>query len=539
MAIFASCEVLDTKVDTLHTQEDLDTNYGNIITLGYSPYSYIDNGFSRFDWNIPAARTDEAEYTASSSNVQSFNDGSWSAYNNPDDVYSRMYLGIRAANHFLEYTVNYREQLANNRDTLSDYAREYNRDVEDVEYLRAEAHVLRAYYYFELIKRYGGVPLVKTKLGIDDNADFPRESYDNIVQYAVEEIDYALDSLQANWKVKDIGRDGRFSKGSALALKARILLYAASPLNNASNDIEKWKRAAQAAHDVISLGQYSLSNNYRSLFLETASLTDNEIILSYRSGAINDWEKANYPIGTPGGNSGVTPSHNLVSAYEYKGTPDPNNPYMNRDPRLLLTVVTNNSSWNGRTIQTYLGGQDSYTNANTSRTGYYLKKFLIENLTLNRDETRIHNWVMFRYAEVLLNYAEAMNEAYGPDNDNGYGLSARRAVNMIRGRNGIAMPDVVAGNKDEMRDRIKHERRIELALEDHRYWDLIRWKDAETVLNLPIKGIRATHLSDNQFSYEEFTVEPRKFEAPKMYLYPIPQTEISKSNGILKQNPGW
>jgi hypothetical protein len=359
-----------------------------------------------------------------------------------------------------------------------------------------------------------------------------------VVEYAVDEINAILDDLQLDWKQFDSERDGRFTKGAALALKARILLYAASPLHNESNNLSKWERAAAAAHEVIQLGQYTLATDYYDLFIEDNSAINNEIIMSCRTGATNDMEKANYPIGTPGGNSGITPSHNLVSAYEYTGTPDPDNPYANRDPRLSYSIVTNSSGWNGRTMQIYTNGQDDPENPNASRTGYYLKKFLMSDLYLTQNETRNHNWVMFRYAEVLLNYAEAMNEAYGPDNDNGYGLSARSAITMIRTRQGVGMPPVVASTQEEMRQKIKHERRIELAFEDHRYWDLRRWKEGG-ILKQPLKGIRATPVANDKFTYTEFIVENRVFEAPKMYFYPIPQDEINKSEGILTQNPDW
>jgi hypothetical protein len=534
----ASCDPLDTKIDTLITQSDLESDYNKIRDLGYSPYTYIRNGFYIIDNNITAAMSDEAEYTAPSSNVQLFNEGSWNKYNNPDNIYSYMYQGIRAANFFLEYSTDYKNQLAHNRDTLYDRGYQYNLDVKDVAWLRAEAHVLRAYFYFELMKRYGSVPIVTEVLSLDDDADLPRNNFDDVVGYAVSEIDAVLDDLQVNWKTEDSERDGRFTKGAALALKTRILLYAASPLYNESNSLSKWERAAAAAHEVILLNQYTLATDYRNLFIEDNSAINDEIIMSCRTGATNDMERANYPIGTPGGNSGITPSHNLVSAYEYTGTPDPEDPYANRDPRLSYSIVTNNSYWNGRTMQIYTNGQDDPGNSNTSRTGYYLKKFLMDNLYLTQNETRIHNWVMFRYAEVLLNYAEAMNEAYGPDNDNGYGLSARGAINAVRARQGVGMPAVVASTKEEMRGKIKHERRIELAFEDHRYGDLRRWKEGD-VLSQPLRGIRATPVANDKFTYTEFTVENRVFESPKMYFYPIPQDEINKSNGILTQNPEW
>jgi len=539
MISVSSCNYLDTKIDTQITPEILNADYSKLANLGYAPYTYIRNGFYLMDNNIPAAMSDEAEQTASTSNVQLFNDGSWNAYNNPDNPYSYYYQGIRAANFFLENSANYKSQLAQNRDTLSDGGNQYHLDVADIGWMRGEAHILRAFFYYDLIKRYGGVPLVTKTLSLTDNLDLPRADYNTIVDFIVSEIDNYKDSLQVNWTAYAAGKDGRFTKGAALALKSRVLLYAASPLHNPNNDLSKWAAAAKAAHDVIALNKYSLSSNYQQLFLLSNSATDLEIIWSIRTGATNSMEKANYPIGTPGGNSGITPSQNLVSEYEYTATPNPANPYANRDPRLGYSIVTNNSTWNGRTIEIYPGGTDSRDNANTSRTGYYLKKFLDDNLYLIQNQTVIHNWVMFRYAEILLNYAEAMNEAYGPDQDNGYGLTARTAVNMVRNRTGVKMPAVVAANQSEMRDKIKHERMIELAFEDHRYWDLLRWKDAEVALNQPLIGIKADMNGTANFTYTAFNVENRVFVAPKMYYYPIPQTEINKSNGVLIQNQGW
>ncbi len=539
-ALFLSsgCDLLDTKIDTQIVEDNLKTNYQYLFKIGYAPYMNIENGFYRIDNNIDASMSDEAEQTASSSQVQIFNNGSWNAYNNPDDVYIRCYEGIRAAYFFLDYSQNYEEQLASNRDTVSDGAYQYGRDVADIAFLRAESEVLIAYYYFELLKRYGSVPYVDRLLSLTDESNLPRTDYHEIVDKIVAKIDGASERLQVNWKTYDSQRDGRFTKGAALALKSRILLYAASKRDNPRNDIEKWKRAAKAAHDVIKLGQYSLSNDYRILFLEGNSVSNAEVIMAIRDGASNKLEKANYPIATPGGNTGVTPSHNLVSAYEYTAAPDPSNPYANRDPRLSYSIVTHKSPWNGRIINIEKDGSDSWTKANSSKTGYYLKKFLIENLYLLQDERKIHNWVFLRYAEVLLNYAEAMNEAYGPDEDNGYGLTARAAINMIRQRPGVNMPPVEASSQLEMQQRIKHERRIELAFEGHRFFDLIRWKDAESFLNQPLRGMRVLKQED-ETKYTEFTVENRNFIAPKMYYYPIPQTEISKSKGVLQQNEGW
>jgi hypothetical protein len=168
-----------------------------------------------------------------------------------------------------------------------------------------------------------------------------------------------------------------------------------------------------------------------------------------------------------------------------------------------------------------------------------LKKFLTDNLNLTQDQKSVHSWIIFRYAEILLNYAEAMNEAYGPVADpQGYGMTALDAINQVRQRPGVEMPEIEEGiSQTELRNKIKNERRMELAYEEHRYWDLLRWKDASDILNQPLRGVEIIKNGSN-FTYEYVEVEPRHFDE-KMYLYPIPQEEVLKSDGNLTQNPGW
>ena len=536
---------LDTKVDTSQTQQTLNSNYSTLFSLGAAPYNYLRNEFSMIDNNIFAPVSDDAAQTYSTSSVVSFNNGSWNASNNPDNNFGNYYSGIRAANYFLEQSMNYKSFLALNRDTISTPGKiNYANDIQNIAWYRAEAHILRDWYYSELIKRYGGVPLITKTLSPSDNANLPVTNYDSIVNFIANDVDAFKDSLQANWKTSSFTNyDGRMTKGVALALKARVLLFAASPLHNTSGDVTKWQRAASALNDVLTFGsgsgQYALDGNYSTYFLQNNALTSAETIWAIRYAADNNMETKNYPIGTAGGASGVTPSQNLVNEYEYKGTPDPNNPYNNRDPRLGFNIVTNNSTWNSRTIDESSTGTDNMQNTNASRTGYYLKKFLNDNLNLTQGATVVHNWVMFRYAEVLLEYAEAMNEAYGPDNNNGYKLTARAALNQVRNRAGVGMPAVTVTDPAAFRTAVKHERRVELAFENYRYWDLLRWKDAATVLNQPLQGVAVSKDASGNFQYKVFNVENRVFDATKMYYYPFPQAEISKSGGVLKQNTGW
>lgn len=533
----ACSDFLDTSLDRNQTGETIATNRGTIWNFGYAFYSPIGYGFTTIDNNIFATASDEAQQTSASSNVIYFNKGMLNESVNPlFYLYQNYYEGIRAANFFLDYVADGKGEalLAENRNLITD-ATNYKRDLESLKWFKAEAHVARAYYYAELIKMFGGVPIVESHT--DDGQMIARSSYEEVVEYIVKEIDDHKADLALNWN--DFSeREGRFTLGAALAIKARVLLYAASPLHNESNDVKKWERAAAAVNELVSSTDlsYSLAPDYGSYFIGGNPLSSSETIYAVRSWQANTMEANNYPITTQGGKSGATPSHNLVAAYEYVGTPDPTDPYANRDPRLAASIVTNGSTWNGRTIDQSAGGSDDMAKANTSKTGYYLKKFLTDGLNLTQGATAQHNWVAYRWAEVLLNYAEAVNEAYGPDVvQAGFAMSAREALQQVRNRASADLPAVTASDKDSFRKAVKHERRVELAFEDHRYWDLLRWKDAMEVLNNPILGVKVAK-NGNTFSYEVAEVATRTFYERNYYL-PFLRSEIENSNNTLEQNP--
>ena len=361
LSIFSACDdFLDTKGDIYLTPEMLETQYEQMFSLGYKAYTNVVNGFTMIDNNLFAAVSDEAQNVTPVSETQRFNEGSWSAYYNPDDYYSKAYEGIHDVNYYLENSVNYVKILALNRDTMNATGlTQYQTDVKNCNWLRNEAKALRAYYYFELMKRYGGVPLITRTYGLNEDANLPRESVDNIVKAIVKDIDEVKDELVVNWKsVGFSDMEGRITKGAALSIKARTLLYAASPLFNPDNNLEKWAAAAQACYDIIDMNEYKLHTSYASLFTTKITNTSKETIWAIRMGQTNAFERANYPIGTPGGATGICPSQNLVSAYEYKTDSDPDNPYEGLDPRFGFSIVYNNSQWNGRTIEIWAGGQD-------------------------------------------------------------------------------------------------------------------------------------------------------------------------------------
>lgn len=539
--LLAGCNALETKEDLFLTDEMLATRRYHMLDMGYKAYSNLPYGFSAIDGNLFAAVSDEAQYVSSLSATQRFNEGSWNAFYNPNDLYTKYYNGIYDVHFYLENSEDFKYRLGLNRDTINSSGRDtYYEDIKDVTYLRAEVHILKAYYYFELAKRYGGVPIIDRTYENEKEANIPKSSFDEVISKIVSEIDENKDKLVDDWsKAGMVAKSGRLTKAAALAIKSRALLYAASPQFNPTNSQAKWAAAANAAYEVINMGIFSLNDSYRNLFITDATNTSNETIWAIRLGQTNELERKNYPIGTPGGGTGIAPSHNLVAAYEHKGAIT-SDLYANLDPRFYATVVKNGDSWNGRTMSIYSGGTDDPDNQNSSPTGYYLKKFLNENLNLTNDAKQIRSWIVFRYAEILLNYAEAMNEAYGPDVNNNFSMTAREAVNAVRGRADVGMfpVEVVTGDKTAMRAAIKHERRIEFAFEDHRYWDLRRWDDAKIILNQSVTGVKVTD-NGGVFTNIIFVVAPRVFDAPRMNLFPFPQSEIVKTKGVLEQNIGY
>lgn len=540
MLSMSSCEdFLDTSLDTNQTNETLATSRGTIWAFANAFYAPIHYGYSAIDGNIFASASDEAQQTSASSNVIYFNKGMVNANVNPLSYhYTNCYEGIRAANYFLDYVADGKGKalLELNRNLITD-AVNYERDLQSLDWYIAEAHIARAYYYAELIKMYGGMPIIEQTMQQNGGEMVSRASYDECVEYIVNEIDTWKDKLAKDWS-NFADREGRFTLGAALAIKSRVLLYAASPLHNPTDDNAKWVRAAQAANEFLTCGDinYSLDSSYENYFKGETSLTSPETIYLVRRAASNGLEQANYPIATPGGKSGVCPTQNLVSQYEYVGEPDASNPYTNRDPRLAASVVTNGSQWNGRIIAEAPGETDDMAHANASPTGYYLKKFLTDELNLIQGQTAQHNWVAFRYAEILLNYAEAMNEAFGPKSvPDGYVMSAQEALQMVRDRASVSLPAVNVSSIETFRNAVKHERQIELAFEDHRYWDLLRWKDAMNVLNQPVKGVKVSKSGD-RYTYSVVDVASRVFYERNYYL-PLLRSEIENSNGTLQQNP--
>lgn len=444
---------------------------------------------------------------------------------------------------------------------------------------KAEARFLRAWYYFILLKTYGGIPLVgDTVYNATDVIDPARNSYDECVNYIVAECDAAATELP---NAQSQLYYGRITKGACLALKSRLLLYAASPLFNGGGpsgelltddadlknivgypqyDKERWRKALDVGKALISSGLYSLVVNnspapgagFNKVFLQRVNT---EYVLPFMQANNSNLEFLWAPS-TRGGMTPNTayPTQEFVDAFTMKnGLPitdpvsgyDPAHPYDNRDPRFAYSVTHNESPMvtqlsNGvlSPVYTYFGYEpDGLGTGNGTRTGYYVQK-MTDRYVIHNDIFTItqRSLPLMRYAETLLNYAEAENEYNGPTQEVYDQLIA------IRYRAGIEPgSDGLYGLKpamslEEMRKAIYDERRIELAYEEHRFWDVRRWKIAEQTDSGPVNGMKIVRQS-GAYTYEPFVLEERVFRK-SMYLWPIPMVELAKSQALL-QNPGW
>lgn len=407
--------------------------------------------------------------------------------------------------------------------------------------LKGEAYFLRAFVYHDLLRWYGmkstgseptGVPIIDKPLSPNDDLQIPRSTYDQSVDFIISDLHNAELLLPSKSEIEA----GRATKGAAYALESRVLLYA-----------ERWQEAATAAKKVMDLGEYTLFPDYRTLFL---TKNNEEIIFAKKfqdPDKVHMWTNAgfdvvNSPRSFKGANDagwgGNVPTQNFVDSYEMTDgrsqstSPlhDATKPFDNLDPRFYATVVYNGSTFRGHVMEMYPGGADVTNQPEDSRTGYNIRKFHEEKYPIYT-KTCDQDWTFIRYAEVLLNYAEAQNEAIGPD------ASVYAAVNAVRQRPSTNMPPLSGGlSKTQMRDRIRNERRIELAFEEHRFFDIRRWRIAETLLNGPLYGTKYAK-TGNTITYTRYAFENRSFPF-KMYVFPIPQSEIDK-NPALKQIAGW
>ncbi|WP_169304350.1 RagB/SusD family nutrient uptake outer membrane protein [Pedobacter frigoris] len=436
-------------------------------------------------------------------------------------------------------------------------------------YMIAQARFLRAWYYFLLVRTYGGMPLIGDKVfDIADEIDIPRNTFEECVNYITSELDAAAQDLPP--VETQLAEDyGKATKGAALAVKARMLLYAASPLFNGGStstdpvlkaltsyptyDKERWNKALQAMEAVKNLGIYQLyvDNTTRKGYgyYRTFQIRYNmEYILAKMEGrntTLESWLR----VPSLGDGYRAVPTERMVRSYFMKnGLPiddpnslyDPANPYSNRDPRFYNSIIYNGADWfntsNAKVkIWTHVGATtaDAMPASGGVATGYFIRKMLNEDGTGQTERC----WPLLRYAEILLGYAEAKNEYSGPVSD------VYDALKQIRVRAGIdAGVDDSYGLKpnmttEEMRKVIQDEYKIELAFEEHRMWDVRRWKTAEVELNYPAEATYITKNANGTFNYSTVIRYNYLFNK-RFYLFPITSLEIGRSPALV-QNPGW
>lgn len=556
----ASCNYLDfDETNGLKTKEDMYKYFGTTENMLTHVYSFMPQGCNCFNisgsifadgFAMRDCASDDGEFGGVAAGIQNLNNGNWSPIKTYDDAWD-LYEGIRAANGFIAEiaTVDFSRYEQDGR---------YQNWMKKLKFFPYEARVLRAYYFFELARRYGDIAMPLTVLDKENANTIEKTAFSDVISFIVSECEDAAKILPDSYINEPDKQVGRITKGFAMAVKSKALLYAASKLHNPSMDTELWKRSATAALDIINTGLYSLDPQ------ESANnISSKEVVLMRMNSEETLFELYNFPIRFTEGERGTSmvaysnfPSQNLVDAFEtvngYKVTLEntgwvcddpqfnPQAPYEKRDPRFYRAILANGSEFKESTIETFEGGSDfNSVSQGGSPTGYYLRKYIQESTSFKPDQpvSNKHHWVIYRYAETLLTYAESMINAFGDANyvDGTYKHSALWAINEVRRNAG--MPAIPSCDKDEFIVRLQNEWRVEFAFEDHRFWDVRRWKIADSTQR-ELYGVRIEKQSDGTFNYYKNLYETRKWR-DCMYLYPIPQNELYKNTNLNPQNTGW
>ena len=525
--MISSCEdVLDLKPSDKLSETAVWEDKALIELYVNATYNAIPHGFNQHMWSSLADETynihNGNSYTVLRGELTSDNVGSVSGV---FDYWKSAYSSIRNINIFFSKIDNSPVDEATKKR------------------FKGEMRFINAFIYANLIWRYGGVPVITDVFELGGEYSVSRKTYDECVTFIINQLDEAISLLPAKQPASQLGRA---TGHAAMALKSRVLLYAASLQNNPSKDVNKWKKAADAAEALLNAG-YSLQSDYQGIFLKDNS----EIIFARYFSQVNSnnihlWNGRNGSNGW-GGNC---PTQNLVNDFEMlngelpysdvdfqqvnsKSGYEPGNPYVNRDPRFYASILYDGSVWMGRETETFKNGRDSRGSSidawNATLTGYYLKKFIPVDIPPSGSTLKPTSpWIFFRYAEILLNYTEAKFEM-GEEN------IAREYLNKVRIRSGMPL---ITASGDELRNKIYQERRIELVFEGHRFHDVRRWKIASQTEKRSIKAMTITKNPDGSKSYEVTKLLDRDFQE-RHYLLPIPRVEIDRSLGSLAQNPGY
>ena len=546
--VTAGCNFLTLDESQYTTKEYQFAYFANVKAVCTNVYSYLQSGFAAVEGTMRECATDDAVYAWEKGGIKRYYDGTWNSIEPIDDMWAHYYAGIAAANYFLE---NCPEDFPDSK-----YTDDYNKNKKQLDLFPYEVGFLRAYFHFELLKRYGKIVIVDHSLSMEEANSMKQSEFDDVVDWIVEECDRVAEVLPVTHANTYFAEVGRATKGVALALKSRVLLYAASPLNNPTGDVEKWEKAALAAKELIDLDIYKLVDEEVSNNAEAQGL-----IMGIRYSDDASFESANYPMGYYGGNSGVNPSQNLAEAFDLiDGTPFDYEKHQDvmfdqsaRDPRFAKTMYCFGAAFRDTRIYSHIGGPNGQPTEGASKTSYYLRKFIQEDTDfLSNGSAFPHCWPLFRYSEIYLNYAEALYNATGNRDFKGalgesdFTMSPLEAINMVRARAGVGLVSAAESSADFL-ERVHKERRVELAFEDHRYWDLRRWKEAHKALSIYGLNIEADQVVTGDDENPVVSYEPKSVNKvllrtnywhDKMNWYPISRKETFK-NRELVQNQDW
>ena len=584
LLLMSSCEnVLDTKVTWQIGDDDVWRIPELAMGVLHKAYNGISNRPDCYAENFLDAATDNAVCTQHSASVYLLGQGAMTAFNNPIGNWATCYSMLEYINSFLENGLG--DNILYNREDPEKDAMIKNR-------LRGEAYFLRAWWHFELLRMYAGKSADGKALGIpladhffsyeeaSDNGEFIRPTYQATVDFICSDLDLAMELLPASYSGSDQNfgstQQGRATTGAAAVLKSRVLVYSASPAMQDDDIVritgmgkyeivnpnlyqKKWELVARQIAEILSMDGFG---TYVPVLPENIANAQSESAdFAFRRYFNNNLLEANHFPPYWFGKAMTVPSHNLVKAfYARNGFPvtdprsgiDLNEPgldmtrlYSIMDDRFSRIIYCQNITFgnSGEQLDMSDGGRDSHSfNENATTTGYYLAKFVSTTsgmLNPVASSGTAHYNPLLRKSEVLLNYAEASNEAYGPKvAGEGSTVSAYDIMKSVRNLAGGIMDDTwleeCADDKDRFRALIQNERRLEFAFENHRYFDMRRWL---LPLDEDIYGVEITRNTDNTFSFKEKVVEHRKYGIANYYA-PLPYAETSK-NPNLVNNMGW
>lgn len=546
---------------------------------GLLAHAYISNpagnGGEDYPWTEPA--TDDAVSNDVNNSYRKIAQGAWRKDNNPLDQWQRLRASWQYINQFLEVAPK-----------VSWAADEVAAELYKMRF-EGDAYGMRALYMYHLLRAHAGwtadgqllgIPILTESETVNSDFNKPRNTFKECIDQLNADVQKAIELLPDEYgdinsenavpaKYKSMGANmsqynrvfgntakNRMGLRTAIAVRAQAALLAASPAFSEGSGVT-WEQAAQYMGEVLKfLGNDPISQldpNGNTWYTDPGklkTLTEGENTKEWlwrtNAGESSGMEETNFAP-TLFGNGRINPSQNLVDAFPMaNGYPitdpnsgyDPQDPYANRDPRFEKFIIHNNSSYGGQTIVTAVDGNDNNAmnkfDGKSTRTGYYMKKLLCESVVITSTSTtgQHHLKPLMRYTEFFLGYAEAANEAWGPQGKGTFGFSAYDVIKAIRSRAGITDTqylDECAQDKNKMRELIRNERRLELCFEGFRFWDLRRWK---ADLNETVKGMKI-----EAGKYSVVDVEKRDYK-DYMFWGPIPYSETLKFDQLV-QNKGW